>query len=205
MIQTPWNAIVLAGGRASRLGGIDKTALRFEGMSLLEHALVAVSGARTIVVGPESLRSRLPHDVQLLTEHPRFGGPAAATVAGLHALGAEAGSRTALVAADLPHAAAAMRELLAVGRLADRVDGVVATDGDGIAQPLLAIYDTTALTAAARLVEATGPLAGASMRALIAPLVLCRVRLSDALCADVDTPEAAERHGIPLERVLSHV
>ena len=45
MTSNPWHAIVLAGGRASRLGGIDKTALRFEGMSLLEHALDAVADA----------------------------------------------------------------------------------------------------------------------------------------------------------------
>ena len=103
-----------------------------------------------------------------MTEQPRFGGPAAATVAGLRALGAEPGSRVAVVAADLPHATAAVRELLTVGRLADRVDGVVAMDAAGTTQPLLAIYDTTALSAAARRAEAAGPLAGTSMRALLA-------------------------------------
>ena len=205
MTPTPWHAIVLAGGRASRLGGIDKTALRFDGMSLLEHALDGVAGAgSTIVVGPDELRPLLPHGVSLVTEQPRFGGPAAATVAGLRALRAEPGSRVAVVAADLPHAAAAVCELLTVGRLADRVDGVVAMDAAGTTQPLLALYDTTALTAAARRAEAAGPLAGTSMRALLARLVLCHVQLPDALCADIDTPEAAERHGIPLDRALSH-
>ena len=205
MTSDPWHAIVLAGGRASRLGGIDKTALRFEGMSLLEHALDGVDGAgNTIVVGPEELRPVLPSGVSLVTEQPRFGGPAAATVAGLRALRAEPGSRIAVIAADLPHASAAVRELLTVGRLADRVDGVVAMDAAGNAQPLLAVYRTAALTAAARRAETAGPLAGMSMRALLASLVLCRVRLPDALCADIDTPEAAERHGIPLDRALSH-
>ena len=205
MTSTPWHAIVLAGDRASRLGGIDKTALRFEGMSLLERALASVAGSQgTIVVGPEALRSRLPRGVALVTERPRFGGPAAAAVAGLRALDAESGSRVALVAADLPQAAAAMRELLAVGALADRVDGVVATDAAGNAQPLLAIYSTAALAAAAGRAEAVGPLAGTSMRALLTRLVLCHVRLPDALCADIDTPEAAERHGIQLDLAPSY-
>ena len=202
--MTHWNAIVLAGGRSSRLGGIDKTALEFEGLSLLDHALVSVAGAALIVVvGPESVRARLPHGVELVTEHPRFGGPAAATVAGLRALDTTPAPRVAVVAADLPHAQAAVGELLAVGRLAGCVDGVVATDNSGTAQPLLALYDTAALTAAALRAEAAGPLAGLSMRALIAPLILCSVRMPDALCADIDTAEAAERHGIPLDAVLS--
>ena len=205
MTSNPWHAIVLAGGRASRLGGIDKTALRFDGMSLLEHALEGVAGATsTIVVGPEELRAVLPLGVGLVTEQPRFGGPAAATVTGLRALGAQPGSRIAVVAADLPHAGAAVRELLTVRLLADQVDGVVAMEAAGAAQPLLALYDTTALTAAARRAAATGPLAGTSMRALLASLVLCQVQLPDALCADIDTPEAADRHGIPLDRALSH-
>ena len=205
MTTTAWYAIVLAGGRASRLGGIDKTALRFEGMSLLAHALASVAGAqRTVVVGPENLRATLPEDVTLVTEHPAFGGPAAATVAGLRALAPEPGSRVALVAADLPSAGAAVRELLGVRSLAERVDGVVATDDDGRSQPLLAIYDASALSAAADRAEAAGPLAGMSMRALLAHLLLCHVQLPDALCADIDTPEAAERLGILLELVASH-
>jgi molybdopterin-guanine dinucleotide biosynthesis protein A len=174
-------------------------------MSLLEHALAAVAGARSVVVvGPETLRDQLPDDVALVAEHPRFGGPAAATVAGLRALDAEPGSRVVLLAADLPYAAEAVRELFTVGRLADCVNGVVAMDDEGNTQPLLAIYDTTALTAAALRAEAAGPLAGASMRALLAPLVLCRVSVPDGLCADIDTPEAALRHGIHLDLVPSH-
>lgn len=200
MLETSFNAIVLAGGRASRLGGIDKTALEFGGMPLLELALRSVTGARqVVVVGPAALRPRLPEGVLLRTEHPAFGGPAAAIAAGLAAL--EPAEKTAVVSADVPHAVAAMRELFGVGRLAGRTDGVIAADERGIPQPLLAVYDTAALSRAVRL---AGPLTGSSVRGIIAPLVLCRVHLSDELCADVDTPEAALRHGIAIDRVLSH-
>jgi molybdopterin-guanine dinucleotide biosynthesis protein A len=202
--QPPWDAIVLAGGRASRLGGIDKTALRFEGTTLLDLALAGVAGARSVVVvGPEHLSDRLPHGVELLAEHPRFGGPAAATAAGLRALPAGR-DRVALVAADLPHAPEAMRELLGVARLARLTDGVVATDGTGIPQHLLGVYDGDALEAAVAGAEARGTLPGSSMRALLAPLLLCRVRLPDELCADVDDAAAAARHGIAIERELAH-
>ena len=205
MTPSPWHAIVLAGGRARRLGGIDKTALHFEGMSLLDHALAGVAGAlSTVVVGPEALLPRLPGAVALVAEDPPFGGPAAATVAGLRALDADPATRVVVVAADLPHAATAVRELLAIGRLGEHVDGVIAMDAAGTPQPLLAIYSTAALTAAARRAESAGPVAGTSMRALLAGLVLCHVPLPDELCADVDTPAAAERHGIILDRALSH-
>ncbi|MGH8776871.1 MAG: NTP transferase domain-containing protein, partial [Jiangellaceae bacterium] len=47
-----WDAVVLAGGRGSRLGGVDKPALRIGGRTLLDTALVATAAARsTVVVG----------------------------------------------------------------------------------------------------------------------------------------------------------
>lgn len=180
-----WDAVVLAGGRASRLGGIDKTALLFDGMQLLDRALAAVSGARRIaVVGPPALSDRLPASVLLVTESPRFGGPVAAVAAGLARLGPDAAPRVALLAADLLMPAEAVAELLAVGSLASRADAVVAADSSGRMQPLLAIYRAAALR---RAVAATAPLAGASMRTLTSGMLVCQVRLPDRLCADIDT------------------
>ncbi|MDQ4138070.1 MAG: NTP transferase domain-containing protein, partial [Actinomycetota bacterium] len=43
-----FDAVILAGGRAVRLGGIDKTALEVGGRSLLESALAAVPDARSV-------------------------------------------------------------------------------------------------------------------------------------------------------------
>lgn len=196
-----WDAIVLAGGRSRRLGGIDKTSLVFEGSSLLDRAVSGVAGARRIVVvGPSELRSRLADHVQLVAEHPRFGGPAAATAAGLAAL-SDPAPRVVVIAADLPFAAEAVAQLLAVGRLAACADGVVAADSTGRLQPLLAVYATHTLAGA---IDAAGELENASMRALTRGMLLCQVRLPDELCADIDTPRAAEQHGIALGRTLAH-
>ncbi|XVV06848.1 molybdenum cofactor guanylyltransferase [Actinosynnema sp. CA-248983] len=53
-VDDTWDAVVLAGGRGSRLGGVDKAAVEVGGRTLLDHALDAVRGARrTVVVGPE--------------------------------------------------------------------------------------------------------------------------------------------------------
>ena len=196
-----WDAIVLAGGRSSRLGGLDKSALVFDGTTLLDRALAAVGRARrVVVVGPNGLRERLPDQVGLVAEHPRFGGPAAATAAGVAALRPDCAPRIALLAADLLYAAEALHELFAVGRLSAHVDGVVAADPRSRAQPLLALYTSVALgRATAR------DLQGVSMRSLTSGMVLCSLRLPERLCADIDTPIAAERHGIALETPAGRV
>jgi len=51
-----FGAILLAGGRATRMGGIDKPGLLVDGVSMRDRAITAVraAGARTVVVvGPE--------------------------------------------------------------------------------------------------------------------------------------------------------
>ncbi|MGI8623834.1 MAG: NTP transferase domain-containing protein, partial [Solirubrobacteraceae bacterium] len=76
-----FDAIVLAGGRGRRLGGVDKAALRVGDKTLLTRALDAVAGAsRQIVVGPP--RS-LPDGVVGVSEEPLGGGPVAGLAAGL--------------------------------------------------------------------------------------------------------------------------
>ncbi len=78
-----FDAIILAGGRGSRLGGVDKGALPVGGRALLDRVLSAARDAERVVVvgyGP------VPDGVLLTREEPVFGGPAAAVVAGLRAL-----------------------------------------------------------------------------------------------------------------------
>ena len=74
-------AILLAGGRGSRMGGVSKPLLEVGGMTLLDAALRAardVGADPIIVVGP-------PDDAHAgltwVREDPPFGGPAAAIMA----------------------------------------------------------------------------------------------------------------------------
>lgn len=188
-----WNAIILAGGRASRLGGIDKPALVFDGVPLLERALRATRGAvTTVVVGGGG--------VGAVVESPRFAGPAAATIAGLDALSRPRAAFTAVIAADLPFVEAALPLLLAALDDAPFAGGVIAVDDDGRRQPLLAVYSTAALALAGA--ESRGSLENLGMMRLIAPIHLIEVRVPTALCADIDTPEAAAQHGIEMPGVL---
>ncbi|MBA8989481.1 molybdopterin-guanine dinucleotide biosynthesis protein A [Curtobacterium pusillum] len=195
------DAVLLAGGRARRLQGIDKAMLVVDGRVLLAHALDAVGAARSrVVVGP--FRDGFPTDVRWAREHPPFGGPVTALAAGLEALRTSGGTAPLVVvlATDLPAAGAAVEALresidaAAVDRDGPHdsanADGWVAVDPDGQRQPLLAVYRATALTAAiARLRGSRRGLDGASMRDLLAGLRLLAVPLPGALTADIDTPQ----------------
>jgi molybdopterin-guanine dinucleotide biosynthesis protein A len=94
----PYAAVILAGGAARRLGGVDKPMLAVGGRPMLDRVLDAVPDAvYRIVVGPPSLR--LPPGVRRVQEQPRGGGPVAAAAAGLAVVDAPV---VALLAADLP-------------------------------------------------------------------------------------------------------
>lgn len=199
-------AVVLAGGRASRLGGIDKPALVVDGTSLLDHAIAAShrAGARTVVVvGPHETAHRaagtdaLTPDVRFTREKPPFGGPLAALAAGLELVDA---ALVLVLAADLPFAERVGELLHArVGMLADAcdesvdgvvlVDGIVLVDGDGRDQWLAGVYRTSALRAA---IQSMGrPVEGAPLRVPLGTLRLIRIDGSDAVF-DIDTWADAE-------------
>ncbi|KRV47381.1 hypothetical protein AQ490_07935 [Wenjunlia vitaminophila] len=111
---TDYDAIILAGGQARRLGGVDKPGLRVGGSSLLERVLGACAGAaRLIVVGPPRPVAE-PHtaaSVRWTRENPPGGGPLPALAAGLELVTADL---VLLLAADLPFMnAGTVRRLLA--------------------------------------------------------------------------------------------
>ncbi|MEU5399582.1 DUF6457 domain-containing protein [Streptomyces sp. NPDC005963] len=82
-----FDAIVLAGGSAQRLGGADKPGLSVGGRTLLDRVLSASRGARrTVVVGG---RRGTERPVVWAREDPPGGGPVAALDAGLRQLARE--------------------------------------------------------------------------------------------------------------------
>jgi molybdenum cofactor guanylyltransferase len=138
---TPYSAVVLAGGRAERLGGQAKPQLRVGGRTMLGAVLDAVADARRrVVVGPVQ---DLPPDVVLTRETPPGGGPVAALRAGLEHVETAA---VVVLAADLPFLAA---DLVTELRARLRRDGVLVVDDTGRDQFLLGAWDTGALRAAA--------------------------------------------------------
>jgi molybdopterin-guanine dinucleotide biosynthesis protein A len=153
-----YDGIVLAGGRARRLDGVVKPALRVGGNRLLDIALDALAGAATtIVVG-----ARIPtvRDAEWTREVPAGSGPVAGLAA---ALDRTESQRVVVLAADLPFVTRGAVEQLV--RSADERAGAIAVDHDGRDQPLLGCFDTVALRSA--LPEQC---AGAPMRSVLTAL-----------------------------------
>lgn len=191
-----FDAVLLAGGRASRVHGADKTGFTSGDATLLDRAVQAAAGARTLVV--VGLRDgRVPPAGALLTrEEPAWSGPVAALAAGLAVVGDPA-PWALVLACDLPRAPEAVAALLAGGAEDDEHrDGRLAVDSDGRRQPLLALYRTDALRTRLGGLRADGPLEGLSLRRLLDGLDLLEVPVPDELCADVDTVDDADRLGV---------
>lgn len=191
------DAVILAGGRAERLGGASKPDLVVGGQRLLETAIDAAKSAgcaRIVVVGPPSLEAR---GCLVVREDPPFGGPVAGLAAGLAALATDASTDASsepapdvlVLACDMPAASVAVDRLLA-GRTSAGADGVCLVDASGREQWLAAIYSRQAL---ARAFDALGgDVQGASMRRLVASLDLT-VLADRGSTQDIDTWSDLER------------
>ena len=182
------DAIVLAGGRAARLGGARKPLLEVDGTSLLTRTVAAARGAgagRIVVVG-----ERMLEDPSLVwvREDPPFGGPVAGIIAALPRVEAD---WTLVLACDLPGIDRAL-DLLPLGEAdtAPSGDGTHLTDASGRSQWLTALYRTSALRAAAASVPDDGR--NAPVRSLVGGLSLTSVEGPESATRDVDTWEDLE-------------
>jgi molybdopterin-guanine dinucleotide biosynthesis protein A len=173
-----FDAVILAGGAARRLGGVDKPGLAVGGRALVERVVAAVSGAgRTIVVGP---RRDLP-GVIFAREEPPGGGPVPALAAGLKEVGAP---WLVLLAGDLPFLTAShVTALLAAARPGA---GVVMVDDGGREQWLAGAWPAPVLRTALDAYE------GRSLKGLLGPLTGVRLTLPGRPWFDCDTMDDLE-------------
>jgi molybdopterin-guanine dinucleotide biosynthesis protein A len=181
-----FDALILAGGRSSRLEGSVKQKLQVGGVPLLEGAVAAVRSAgarRIVVVGDDRLEG-----VVTVRETPAFAGPVAAIASGLETL-TERTDAVVVLACDMPDIHRALPALLA----SFSADGVIAVDR-GRRQQLAFTAEPEALS---RALEALPTVVDASVRELLAELDLTEVAVPDGATDDIDTWEDAERFGIP--------
>lgn len=184
-----FDAVILAGGGGTRLGGVDKAALELDGAPMLDASLRAARAARSVVVVGHT-GAALPPQVRATVEEPAGSGPAAAFVHGLRTV-SPAAPWSALLACDVPGAPAAMGALRrAVAEAADDappVDGAVLVDPDGRAQWVLGLYRRDAVLSAAERASLSRHAGGGSLRALLCDLHLLHVPSPGRAWRDVDT------------------
>ncbi len=207
-----YDALVLAGGRGRRLGGVDKASLVVGGETLLGRALSAVTRAeRVMVIGPPS--ASLRPGVRFVSEEPPGGGPVAAIAAGMAYVDARV---VVILACDMPlvtspvveslverltqpldtpsraagpkkirqPSAAAIPEGQGAPLVSARPDGVTLVDAGGRRQPLAAAYRTEALRAA---LQKLGAPENTPVLRLVSPLTIAELPVDALTTLDCDT------------------
>ena len=169
-------AVILAGGTAVRMDGVDKAGVEYAGRTLLEHALAAVHGAVEVVVVGDAVPTSRP--ATFVREDPPYAGPAAGLLAGRDALLARP-SCLAVLAVDMPRVRAeTFQRLLAA---ADGCDGAFLADASG-RRALAGMLDLAAFDRV-RPDDASG----LPLHQLLAPLELAEVAAEPGEARDVDT------------------
>lgn len=204
------DAIILTGGRSSRLDFVPKSEFMVDESTLLDCTVRAAAGSRRIVVVGHEPTTVLPDGVLLVREEPPFSGPVAAIAAGITALSCESDAAGTdgegipsdvllVLACDMPHIALAVPSLLLALEGAPEVDGVIAMDAEHRRQPLAAVYRTKALRAAldavADVSRLDDPLGGLPVFRLLDHLTLMELPVASDATADVDTWDDALRLG----------
>lgn len=178
-------AVILTGGTAARLDGVDKASVEIDGVTLLERALHAAMAALDVVVVGEQVPTSRP--VTFTREDPPYGGPAAGLLAGVDRLRPGLDLVLAL-AVDMPRVEAGTVARLTWAVEADPdADGACLVDPEGRRQTLAAVYRLTALRAA-RPARADDE-RGLAMRRLVGGLRVVEVPVVGDEARDVDTWE----------------
>lgn len=171
--------VILAGGTAARMDGVDKSSIELAGRTLLELAIDAFLDAdEVVVVGPEPVRTTRP--VTTVREDPPRGGPVAGLLTGVDAL-LRTPRLIGVLAVDMPRVTPytfrRLREA-AVGH-----DGAFLLDADGRRQ-LAGVVDAGRLRDERPGLEEQH---GMSLRHLLEPLDLAGVASVGEEALDIDT------------------
>ncbi len=183
-----WSAAILAGGRAARFGGRDKSGLVVHGESILRRQLreLAQVAGDILIVGRHPDRETTG-TARVIDDHVPGCGP----LGGLHtALAESIGDAVAIVACDMPYISAPLLSRLLA--LTGEADVVVPHTTRGY-HPLCAAYTRACLEPAARRLaegrlQMTGLLEEMRVR-VVAEDELNRFGEAARLLANVNTPD----------------
>jgi len=195
-------AVILAGGRGERLGGINKAEIAFDGERLIDRSLRIVSGCDPILVavGPTGY---VPPSGHAIADLPTdYAGPLAGVAAAVNTLASTAADWLLSVAVDTPFIPADfLAQATAVADSADCVMGCFGRQD----YPTNALWRLAPLRGLADAVRAgTAP---HSLKRLAATLRTCRLDYAERLPNDpflnANTPQDLENLALRLSRTIA--
>jgi len=174
-----FSGVLLAGGTAARMDGIDKASIEIGGRTLLEICLDAFLDAdEVVVVGPRTVRTTRP--VTFTREDPPLGGPVAGLLTGVDMLLRPA-RLIGVLAVDMPRVSAYTFRRLR--EATEGHDGAFLNDPSGRRQ-LCGVLTSEALARVRPDLEGQH---GMSLRSLLADLDLAEVAAIGDEARDIDT------------------
>jgi len=184
-------AALLVGGRATRLGGADKSQLLVGGRTILDRQMEALRGVVGRVLIVDSRPRSRPVPGAEVVEDLR---PGTGSLGGLYTALATAGDDVLVLACDLPFVTGAF--LRYVGECLGDADAAVPRTADGH-HPLCAAYARTCLAPIARSLDAgtlriVDTLAGLRVHE-IGPEAIVPFDRDGALLLNLNTPDDAAR------------
>ncbi|NYE36217.1 molybdopterin-guanine dinucleotide biosynthesis protein A [Nocardioides cavernae] len=170
--------VVLAGGTAARMDGVDKSGVELGGRTLLAYALDALLDADEVVVVGPSVPTERP--VTFVTEDPPRGGPVAGLLTGVDAL-LRTPRLVGVLAVDMPRVTPTTFRRLREATAGH--DGAFLVGRDGRRQ-LAGVLDAARLAGVRPDLEGQH---GMALHRLLAPLDLATVAAVGDEAVDVDS------------------
>ena len=207
-----FDALILAGGRGSRLEGVDKAALLLENERLVDRVIAATRRAgvsQVVIVGPTDAGA---HADLVVREEPPFSGPLAAVGRGIEEIEAP---WVMLLACDLQHPDQVVDQLLSAllnvsksqqsGVSHQKIQGVVLSDESGNRQWLASCINTAVLRDALdSVLREKGSLDGGSLAAVFGHIEFFSAVAHPGSTQDIDTPEQLAHAQQQIERKEDH-
>jgi molybdopterin-guanine dinucleotide biosynthesis protein A len=136
------NTAILAGGTASRLGGVDKGKIKICGKGMAERLAETFSDCNVVVVCRDEKQANSYSDLApVVADEFRGAGP----LAGIHAALKYFGARTLVVAIDMPLVRRSVADHIYAEAERSNADALIPVWDDRKAEPLLACYSYAAL------------------------------------------------------------
>ncbi|TQL73779.1 molybdopterin-guanine dinucleotide biosynthesis protein A [Enteractinococcus coprophilus] len=187
-VQHTVHAVILTGGRSSRMGGRHKPGILIDGRSVIDRTVstlwAAVPEAEVVIAGTDDgLSPNLRHKVTVVREDPPFSGPLAGVAAALETI-PQTEDVVVLLGGDLPFlSATTMRKLVDSAVAGAEVTSCL--DATGHLQYLCAAWPQEVLRAQSARVEDP---AGVPLRALFSGLIPELIECDPDELRDIDTP-----------------